>query len=105
MFDSVKEALDLVAVFVEVLINGTGFFGIGSGRNDYCRFTPSDDCSKVAAVVALVRYHGSRHILSQERLCLPVVRLLTSREDKPAGVAKGVAAGMYLGAEAPSAAA
>ncbi len=73
VFHSVEEAFNFVTVFVQILLNVTGFFGVSAGGNDYFCSTLCQELSKPVTIIAFVSDHRSGFILPQKRLRLFMV--------------------------------
>lgn len=90
MFDTVKEAFNYIAAFIEVFINRTSLFGIGPEGNDNFCSSLCNHVSKPVTVITFVNYYCSCYIICQQDLCLPVVGLLANRKYQPTEIASAL---------------
>lgn len=104
MLDLVDEALDQMALFVQVLVILTLLFSIGARRNHGLHPPGFDSFDQLGIIVAFVGQQHLCRVAFNQRLGLRAIVTLTRRQDEAQRIAKRINCYMNLGRKATAAA-
>ena len=87
MFNSIKESLNLVTVFVQILIYLPFFLTVTARWNHYFSAIFLNTVDKFIAIICLIRYHGVGVIIVDKIISLINVSTLTRSKNEKERIA------------------